>query len=184
MEPVKFVVLDIETTGLDTKVDAILEIGAIAVDSKLRVLDEFHFIRAMPRHRFEYLAVQFVQEMHNKNGLADECNALYLANTGAECLNRMEGALAHWLLDLCPAGNVTLCGFSVHFDHRFVTATLPDAGKLLSHRICDLTSVATFAEMCGHPRIKPDNMPHRALGDCRLELQCARGLMHQLGGVL
>ena len=63
--------MDVETTGLDTQHDRILEIGLIVTDDNLIPLDEgFHSII-----RYSGETSEFITAMHTPNGLLAECAA-------------------------------------------------------------------------------------------------------------
>lgn len=167
MNAVKYVVLDLETTGLDPRTDQILEVGAIAVDSTLNEIDRFH--RIVSFAGFTLAVDPFVLKMHEKNNLWNECS------TPCPSEAQTDSDLAAWLSRVAGRG-VILMGNSVHFDHGFIKERFPLSGGLLSHRVMDIGGLARWLTDFGVSTPTPPDMPHRGLLDAEIELEAARKL--------
>lgn len=166
-----YVVLDIETTGLDPQNDQILEVGAIAVDDKLEELSRFHTLIHcdLPIERWKNLA-EVVKHMHTVNGLWGQC-----ANPWLESEAMADLALHAWL-EQHAGPQVILMGNSVHFDHAFLKARFPATAAKLHYRVMDIGGLARWLRDFGYPVDGGPPMPHRGLEDAEIELDEARKL--------
>lgn len=174
----KHLVLDIETEGLDPKVNSILEVGAIAITDQLDNVGEFSAIAQPAFGRTRADQSPFIQNMHGKNGLFNELEAQMLhGDVIHEC--DLDEQLAEWILAQgYVAGQVILAGNSVHFDHAFIKARMPNTARLLHYRVKDIGAVQReLQEMAvdgGYPGffdLAQPEFPHRGLADARLELE-------------
>lgn len=177
MSQTKYVLLDLETTGLDPKKDQILEVGAIALTADLEELARFECRVHYPAEGVLGQVVRlanpidpFVQAMHTKNGLWTECAAESLAETDADLL------LREWLTQLGFAEkSVVLMGNSIHFDHGFLKARFPETAAMLHYRVMDIGGLRRWLTGFGIPLPEvPADMPHRSMPDCEIELRDAR----------
>lgn len=169
-----FVVLDLETSGLDKNKDVVLEIGALHVDMKmLNVLSRFQLVAGMSRIDLGAVSmVPYVYDMHTKNGLIEE-----IINSPTRC---SQHAMDHWLSAWFRAigarqglRTIVLCGNSIHFDRGFIEERLPGSAEFLHHRMVDTSAMRTvFKQWYGEP-VKED-MKHRALDDCFASLNTLR----------
>lgn len=165
----RYLVLDLETSGLDPAKDQILEVGAIAVTAELEEIARFERVVWFSGWCVEGVS-PFVREMHTKNGLWGDCERAPASPV------RVDSELAGWLVSLgARPGSVVLAGHSIHFDHGFLKAQFPETAKLLSHRLMDFGAFARFLrESCGAMYLPNAEMPHRAMADCEIELAEAR----------
>lgn len=129
-KPTRLLWMDVETTGLDTQHDRILEIGLIVTDDNLTPLDEgFHSII-----RYSGETSEFITAMHTPNGLLAECAAPG-APTLPEAGEQARAYVSRWLESsrLLPAGS------SLRFDRDIISHTWPHLLDGCSHRSFDVS---------------------------------------------
>lgn len=186
--PVRFAVLDIETTGLDVKSNVILELGCILLDDKLNEIAEFSTLvndddvmEKLNELKFkaadEDSQAQFILNMHRESGLwADLANhpsivTLELAQASFEDFLYKHG--------LSPLGTgkstVTLAGSSVHFDVDYLNAYLPETIDHFHYRRLDVSgfkvAIDTFKPEMKEARDKAlTKGNHRVIPDCRASI--------------
>lgn len=162
---VKFVVVDIETTGLDPDNHQILEIGVVLCNADLAILNTYNLV--FPYVPLENELDPVVLEMHTKNGLLPLCER----NT---TLESMEGN-PDWdysltqFLEMCNATGLPMCGSSVHFDRAFLKKYTPKFEGLFHYRNIDVSTIKNLAELWNEGAFKgrPEgDKQHRALPDC------------------
>lgn len=175
-----FVVVDIETTGLDPNKESILEVGALAIDfKKLAILGPtfnavVHYKRGAGAEIDPY-----VEEMHTVNGLWKAC-------AESTCTrSEMFKALVLWMREYGGSHkNVVLVGNSVHFDRSFLTHAVHgsyDLTQLLHYRMVDVRSI-TYATEKWLPAVRPGDLEpaHRALPDAQYSLNMLRWLKGEM----
>lgn len=148
----KTVWLDLETTGLDTINDTVLELAVAVQDDPYDSPYPLSFLR-----RFKGgIENDFVHEMHTKNGLLADCRGA----TGT--LADIESFLLTHMLD---DKQYQLAGASVHFDLTFLLHHMPALAAKFSHRLLDTTAIGLFAESMGMPKMPRGAGTHRAADD-------------------
>lgn len=168
--------MDLEMTGLDPRVDRIIEIATLVTDDDLQLVAEGpDLVVAAPAERLAGMD-DVVRAMHTRSGLltAVEASTVTLEEAGAATLA--------FLREHIPAPQtVPLCGNSIGTDRRFLAAWLPDIESFLHYRSIDVSTVKELARrwypetLGGAPR-KGGN--HRALDDIHeslAELRYYRG---------
>lgn len=179
MTQIKYIGLDLETTGLHPDDGAaIVELGMIAFDDTLTEADHFTSLVYSGKaafHRVNDMA-DVVDTMHTETGLWDELDE-YVATYGVADLipDTVEAHALAWIdsLDM-PAGHrPMMVGNSITFDRDFLHVEMPKLLARFSHRSLDATSVVEAAALAGADPAKirehaaGDGTKHRALDDLR-----------------
>lgn len=190
-----FVIVDIETSGLDVSKNMILELGILALDRDLNLIDEFQSVVVSDRaidflDHLELLAKQeqtyrgqepwkgakIVHEMHQKSGLSAEIRGHHAAGIRCDMFDVQASAvefLRRNYID-APGGHLRMpmVGSSVHFDRRFLETYMPAVESLFFYRNIDVSTIKGIADVVradvARERgevLRPAGR-HRALPDC------------------
>mgnify|MGYP006269087767 CR=1 FL=1 len=128
--------IDTETTGLDPKKDALLEIAVVITDDELNIEHHITTLIAPKRRKLRRMD-DFVSRMHTESGLLNDLDTFPVFS--------IEEAEKHILafLDLHGAGDrLLLAGNSVHFDRGFLDVHMPKLSARFGHQHLDVTSVS------------------------------------------
>src|SRR6185312_13119416 len=139
----EYILLDLETTGLDPKVDRIVEVGAIALDRQLNEVARFHQVLWTPTAAVE-TADPVVRKMHTDNGLWAEAR-----DWGLPGDMHTDQLLRAWFDEVQPGGMITLMGNSIHFDQAFLKAHFPEASARLHYRLMDIGGLGRWLRVAG-----------------------------------
>lgn len=166
-----FCFLDIETTGLDPKVDEILEVGLVFVTHDLES------ILATYSHQIQYTTdpeqwPTVVKEMHETSGLMQTLNEGNFPPVAIAALN-IEDDITY-VRDGNGWEKIHLAGNSVHFDRSFLKEWMPSVEKLFHHRHLDASSFKLLAETKASKLEAENPNAHRAINDCYESLTLAR----------
>jgi len=164
-----FVVVDLETTGLDVEGASILEIGAIRV-SRLRIVDRFETLVKPPG--------KLPRAIVALTGIHDAMVA------EAPTERRALRSFARWL-DRTPTA--PFVAHNASFDHRFVTRALDLCGlppyrgavlctRKLARRLIPELGRYNLDQLCAHFGIS-NRARHRALGDAEATAQALIDLL-------
>lgn len=138
----RFIWVDIETFGLDTAGDYVLEVGFKITDLELEVIDDFQeVIWDTPLYdlRMDQMYYNpkdsYVLNMHKQSGLFEDAsvNGMSLANFEERLSTWLEG---HGIRD----GQEPLCGSSVQFDRERLTFWWPKVMERFHYRNVDISS--------------------------------------------
>lgn len=192
----KLLWIDLETTGLDPAVDAILEMAVIEADfdNPFKPLNKQNFVlyykpivateaslTIVPGLKAgEFLQKgraisQVVVDMHQASGLWSECER------SGNMLSAVENQLVYRYGVRADAvdDRPIVAGSSVHFDMGFLKAHMPRFHQTLSYRLYDTRTIQLFCRSLGMPQI-PKKEAHRAMLDIEEAMdvgaQCARWL--------
>lgn len=177
----RYVWTDIETTGLDPKVDRILEIASIITDGDLNEMARYHAV--VPYHTDALRIMRsdadpYVQAMHDETGLWEKCAS--------------DEDIDHWAVvgdeftsfittHATAREHYRLAGSSVHFDHKFLMEEFPWAMALLTHRVLDVSTLMHFAnENYGLPWFEKAGT-HEAMTDIVESMEEYRYIRDSLG---
>lgn len=153
----KLLWLDLETTGLDSRECAVLEVAVMQADLATP-FDATELYHTVIQHDGENLS-PFILDMHTKNRLLVECAASFIR------IEHADAALAGLVpLEVSHSDKPVLAGSSIHFDHDFIRVHMPNFAKRLSHRHYDVSAIKLFCQSLGMPPL-PKAEAHRARED-------------------
>lgn len=173
--------IDLETTGLDSSTDVILEFAMVLVTPELELVADFgsRVIHATE----DQLAVMndYVTNMHTETGLIEEVRASKLR---VEDVDREAVAwLAEHGLGSPRAG--ILLGSSCRLDLDFIDRHMPLLAEVLHYRMIDVSGIEEALRMW-QPELVPSEpfetamldgwVAHRAASDILWSLEKARGM--------
>lgn len=162
--------LDLETTGLDPKLDLVIEIGIVVTTPDLEEYGAWSgimmFLPDQEKAARRFLGSR-VYEMHQASGL------LEAASSRAGLKHKEE--LIEFLSEHSESGVSPLCGSSPHFDRAFLREDYREIHDWFHYRNFDASSVLRFTQM-----VRPDFKPiegisnHRALDDVKRSIALVR----------
>src|SRR5262249_45083656 len=146
--------VDVETTGLNPRMDCLLEVGFMLIDGGLNALSTYHsLIRPLP---FPFSGMSdFVRTMHEKSELLDD-----LADAGDRHHHVVAIEVKAWLERQArelgqPLNTIPLGGSSVHFDRGMLQQWMPRVEELLFYRNIDVSTIKQLvARWYGKPDLK------------------------------
>lgn len=164
----KYIVLDLETTGLCSVSDRILEVAAIAVDEDLTILGRFESVVGhLNSPDAPTCSDPFVQDMHTRNGLLEACNAAHLSGEDFTW-STVSARLYNWLWSIAPVSKgCKLVGNSVHFDRQFLWSRAPKVDKHLHHQHIDVSCLINTMNLVEIPFTRVAASAHRAMADAQ-----------------
>ncbi len=161
----RFVWCDLEMTGLDPNVCAIIEMGVVITGPDLKPLAEWECAIWQPDDVLERME-PFVKEMHTKNGLLER------VRTSDTSLRTAEKQAMELVLQHCDFGEGILSGNSIATDRAFITKFMPGFDRLLHYRMVDVSSVKILTKAwypAAGGRSKVD-AAHTVLSDIRASI--------------
>ena len=178
-----YVVLDLETTGTDPDLEAILEVGIVICD------DNFDPIAAFESavHWDELMELEgnliipssvndVVLEMHNKNGLWDES---YWSDA---TLRSVERAAIEFLTKNNALGQ-ELVGNTISFDRAFLHKHMPKLEAAFHYRNIDISTLKVLGNKFGIPAAPKNPSAHRGVSDCLDSILELEHYLSQMGWV-
>lgn len=161
-----FLWLDLETTGLDSDIDTIIEAAGIVTDDELRPQGPCFRMLCSPLEGGRVNISKWAYLQHSKSGLLDEAIAY-----GADDIKALDNKLVRHLRDVGAGYSLILAGSNPTFDREFIRTYMPKTAQHLhSHRTLDASSLYRIAG--GRPQI--EERAHTALDDIKVDLEAAR----------
>ena len=131
--------LDLEMTGLEPKVDVILEIATIITDSQLNILAQGPVFAIKQADEVLDNMSEWCIEHHGKSGLTQRCRQ---SKTNlAEATEQTMEFVEKWV----PKGKSPMCGNSIGQDRRFINKYMPDYEEYFHYRNLDVSTVKELA---------------------------------------
>jgi len=158
-----FAFVDIETTGLDPRVDKILEYGTIIVQEGAGLTNMLNIV-VNPCTWPKLSPV--VLDMHTKNGLIRDCNA------STKFITDLDRDVSEFYAKF--GKKLVLAGSGVgHFDFNFIKEQMPKTRECLQYYVNDVGVWRRGFKWLGYggQLKKPKKKPHRALEDCKIHVE-------------
>jgi oligoribonuclease len=154
--------LDLETTGLRAREDAILELGVVITNFDLDVIAELSYVVNPTIGVVIHEIDPFVFNMHSKSGLWDECfgsERVYLPVA-------TEGLVE--FMDRYDATGSPMCGNTINFDRAFAKEQIPKLNEAFHYRNIDVSTLKNvmrvhFPDIA--PWKEPEKKAHRVIAD-------------------
>ena len=158
--------IDCEMTGLDTRVDRIIEIATLITDSDLNIVAEGPELAI---HRPKELLDQMDDwntKHHTQSGLVERVLNSQIEIEDADCLT------FEFISQYAEKHAAPLCGNSVWQDRRFIDLEMPQTAHYLHYRNVDVSSFKEMARRW-YPNLDPYKKEnhHRALDDIRESIE-------------
>jgi oligoribonuclease len=157
LQPIYFLLVDCEMTGLIPEIDHILEIAGIITDDKMNTLADFHFIIKHPQSILNTMDI-VCQEMHDNNEL------LSLVLSSNYSYQMVENHLTSLLNRYAEFKNTYIAGNSIYTDLNFIKKHMPKVAEFLHYRILDISSLKIMAALKKIPPFEKKNQ-HSAKED-------------------
>lgn len=127
--------MDLEMTGLDPKVDTILEIATIITDGQLNIVAEGpNIVVHQPDSALDAMG-DWCKEHHGDSGLSEKVRASTVSMLDAEQKS------LDFIKKYVAQGVSPLCGNSIHQDRRFLVPYMPTLESYLHYRNIDVSTV-------------------------------------------
>jgi len=160
--------IDCEMTGLDLRIDALVEVAALVTDFDLNVLgDGIDLVIKPPDQAVEQMP-DVVREMHTSSGLLDELDA------GLTLADAEQQVLAYVREHAPEQRKAPLAGNTVATDRAFLARDMQELEGWLHYRIIDVSSIKELSRRW-YPKAyhcAPQKTGgHRALADIRESIE-------------
>jgi oligoribonuclease len=165
--------VDTETTGLDPKKDALLEVALVVTDADLSILGQVSTLWPQTESSEVLFGKTYkkVQEMHQKNGLWLDLFGQEQTPAGTRptvCI--VQQALLAWLapFGISPNAKIQAAGRNPGFDVGFLRENAPLIADCFTHQKIDVTAFQyrCTARYGNSAKFSVPDYRHRALEDC------------------
>jgi oligoribonuclease len=167
--------IDVETTGLDERTGAMLEVGIVVTDHALHEI-----ARQSWTVQFWGTVTPEIAAMHTASGLLTQAGAFSDGSAVYRCdglpLREVERDAVDWLWTHCDDVAPLWCGRNVSFDRAWIRHHLPRLAAAFHHRSVDETTLRIAAQAWGglaFPRLTHGTQ-HRALDDLDESIEVVR----------
>ncbi|KAA9086847.1 oligoribonuclease [Microbacterium radiodurans] len=159
----RLVWIDCEMTGLDLRVDELVEVAVIVTDYDLTPLDDGYQLVITPSPAARANMGDYVTAMHASSGLLDELD-------GGVPLADAEAAVLEYIQRFVPEGKAALAGNTIGTDRMFLAKYMPRVDGWLHYRNIDVSSIKELSRRWfprAYFQAPAKDGGHRALADIR-----------------
>lgn len=132
--------IDLEMTGLDPRVDRIIEIATIITDSHLNILAEGPVLAVHQSDEQLAKMNEWNQNQHGKSGLVDRVKQSNISEKQAE--QQTLGFIQQYV----PKDASPICGNSICQDRRFLYKYMPELEAYFHYRHLDVSTLKILAQ--------------------------------------
>ncbi len=132
--------LDLEMTGLDPKVDRIIEIATIVTDKNLEILAEGPVFAIHQSDAVLDKMDAWNTKHHGKSGLVDRIRASKITAKVAEA------ETIEFLMNYVPCGKSPMCGNTIYQDRKFLLKYMPKLEQYFHYRNLDVSTLKILAK--------------------------------------
>ncbi|OGP12404.1 MAG: hypothetical protein A3F89_06080 [Deltaproteobacteria bacterium RIFCSPLOWO2_12_FULL_50_11] len=149
--------IDLEMTGLDENIHAILEVAIVITDTNFNVIEEYSRVIHQSQEVMDRMD-PWCQEHHGATGLTKE------VKSGQHLVQVEKDILMLVDKHFTPSDRVVICGNSVGNDKRFIDKYMPALAGRLHYRVIDVSSFKEIFRQKYNFRLEKSGT-HRALQD-------------------
>lgn len=157
MSATNFVVLDVETTGLDPMEGRLLSVGAIYLNAGFQPVSTIELDLHCPDFLLESLCDEKVMKMHKKSGLWDRCIDSPLS------LAQAQDKLLEWMHSNALHKETIIVGNNISFDRAWLKQDMPKLDKYLHYRMVDISSINEIIKIT-RPELAAQVASHKVYG--------------------
>lgn len=151
--------IDLEMTGLDPKVDKIIEIATIVTDAQLNILATGPAMAiSQPKNALDEMDAWNTKH-HNQSGLVQRV----LDSTVTEALAELK--TIEFLAKYIDKGSSPMCGNSICQDRRFLYKYMPELANFFHYRNLDVSTLKELTKRWYPHKIIRKASKHLALDD-------------------
>jgi oligoribonuclease len=159
----RLVWIDCEMTGLNPRVDALIEVACVVTDAELNRLDDGLDILITPPVEALAQMGDFVRNMHTRSGLLNE-----ISKEGVSLESATDAVVKYVRSHVPNGGSAPLAGNSIGTDKAFLVEYMPQLIDHLHYRVVDVSTIKELARRW-YPRVLElapvKQEGHRALAD-------------------
>lgn len=165
-EPSKYLIwIDLEMTGLNPKVDCIIEIATLVTDNNLNIIAEGPELAIHQSDSVLANMNEWCIEQHGKSGLTQRVRESKISTAQAE-QQTME-----FLKQYLKPGESPMCGNSVHQDRRFLYQYMPDLVEFFHYRNLDVSTLKELSSRWGYQAKFEKESNHLAMDDIKASIE-------------
>ncbi|UOF94023.1 MAG: oligoribonuclease [Bordetella sp.] len=132
--------VDMEMTGLNPKIERIIEIAIVITDNDLNVISEGPVQVLHQNDSLLDSMDKWNKSVHKRTGLIDKVKVSKINEIQAE------KTLLNFLKNYVTIGKSLLCGNTINQDRKFMSAYMPNLEKFFHYRNLDVSTIKELAK--------------------------------------